>query len=108
VLLEVVVVEQLWLEAPTVMELELGSLGREGMALRMELVVLVVVEVGKISCDVQQLSVRRLMIVDSFYYIGYYGGGGGGSIYGVAYGGGGEYGIHGLLLTRSYVVLCSR
>jgi hypothetical protein len=50
VLLEVVVVVVLLrLEAPTVMELEMGSRGREGMALIGELVV---VEVGLISCDI--------------------------------------------------------
>jgi hypothetical protein len=59
---------------------------------------LVVVEVRTYSAAV---TVRRLFIVDSIYYIGYYGGGGGGAIYGAAYGGGGEYGIHG------YVVLSS-
>ena len=66
---------------------------REGMALRMELVV---VEVGKISCpcDVKQQSVRRLMFFYSTYYIGYYGGGGGGNTEVAIYGGGGENGIH--------------
>ncbi len=67
------------------------------MALGMELVV---VEVGMISCpcDVQQQSVRRLMIVDYVYYIGYYGGGGGGNIEVAIYGGGGENGIHDLTI----------
>ena len=74
------------------------------MALLLELVV---VEVGKISCDVKRQSVRWLMFIDSFYYIGYYGGGGGGSIYGATYGGGGEYGIYDSLLTHRYVALMS-
>jgi len=67
------------------------------MALGMELVV---VEVGKISCpcDITQQSVRRLMIVDYVYYIGYYGGGGGGNIEVAIYGGGGENGIHDLTI----------
>ena len=49
-------------------------------------------------CHVQQQSVRRLMIVDYVYYIGYYGGGGGGNIEVAIYGGGGENGIHDLTI----------
>jgi hypothetical protein len=49
-----------------------------------------VVEVRMILYNV---TVRRLMFVDSIYYIGYYGGGGGVFLDGAIYGGGGENGI---------------
>ena len=62
-LLKVVVVVLLRREVLQIVELESGRQAREGMVLRMELVV---VEVGKISCpcDVKQQSVIS-MFVDS-------------------------------------------